>query len=244
MRMEIFSFFSSKNLLLDITDSGLQKYDTVQMFYEAFVDGQYIQELCCRKFDEYSIPVDLYVGNNLLPFENEIIGMKAGETKMVSVTLPDDYPYITYRGVEARFEVEIVSVARAPELTDEICSKHSIYENKEEFLEALKANCIFDYAWQTLIGQCRLKGYPNKEYTEYYQYFYGYFEAVAESYGMSFEDFLKKRGGYYSAYGLWTGMTKDQFRQLASSNAESLFSVPRIISASPSCKSSSGTRWE
>jgi hypothetical protein len=88
-------------------------------------------------------------------------------------------------------------------------------------MAALEEHCIFDYEWQTLMSKCTLKGYPDKEYTEYYQYFMGFFTDLAEAENMTLADFLKEKGGYYRSYGLWRGMTEAQLREVATNYAKS-----------------------
>lgn len=222
MRLELYSFCRSNNISVEVTD-GVQKYDTVSIFYVAYIDefGGSVEEISCRKYDEYSIPVELYVGSGVLPFEDGLIGAKPGEEKVVDVTLPQDYPYAKYRGKEAKFVITVEKIERIPELTDEICASKSVYDSKQEFMDALRANCIFDYQWQLLMGKCVIKGYPNVEYTQYYQYFYGMIESEAKAQGMSLADFIYQKGSYYSSYGLWSGMSVNDLRSLAENYAKS-----------------------
>ncbi len=217
---ELMSFCIRNGLADSVTSGGVQRYDQVSVYYIAYIGGQSIEELSLRE-GEYTVPADLLIGSGVLPFEEGVLGMTVGETRSVAVTLPTDYPYAEYRGQEAVFVVDLDGIIRMRELTDAICVEKSVYGSKAEFMEALEDNLVFDYAWQSIMSKCTLKGYPNKEYTEYYQYFYGYFETIAESEDMKFEDFLKEKGGYYRSYGLFRGMTVAQFRDLADSYAKS-----------------------
>ncbi len=220
MQAEIYSFCSSAGLTFEATDSA-KKGDTVSVFYIMYVDGQSVEELSCRRFDEYSIPASVYVGSETLPFESEIIGMKGGEKKVCNITLPEDYPYASYRGKTVTFDIELTEVLRAPELTDAICKQYAGYETKDEFLAELKKNCIFDFVWQSLMDKCELKGLPNAEFTQYYQQFYGMVQGFAEENGMPLEEFISKKGGYYSSYGLWRGMSTNDLRSVADDYARS-----------------------
>ena len=69
--------------------------------------------------------------------------------------------------------------------------------------------------------KCTLKTLPDKEYTEYYQYFVGWFNSAAEEYSMTLEKFLEIYGSYYSSYGIYSGMPLTEFYKLAENYAES-----------------------
>jgi hypothetical protein len=71
------------------------------------------------------------------------------------------------------------------------------------------------------MDKCELKGLPNTEYTQYYQQFYGMVKSFAEAEGMSLEEFLSKKGGYYPSYGLWYGMSTVDLRGVADDYARS-----------------------
>lgn len=220
MQAEIFNFCDSAGITFEATD-GCEKGDTVSVFYVMYVDGQSVEELSYRKYDEYSIPASVYLGSEQLPFENELVGMKSGDRKVCDITLDESYPYASYRGKTVTFDIELSEVIRAPELTDEICKQYAGYETKDEFLTELEKNCIFDFQWQVLMDKCELKGVPNTEYTQYYQQFYGMVQSLAEENGLTLEEFISKKGGYYSSYGLWHGMTTLDLRGVADDYARS-----------------------
>jgi trigger factor len=193
-------------------------YDYVYIAYNGKVDGMTMMDDGAVSDGYY-----LLLGSDgfIEGFEDGIVGMKVGDKRDVPVKLPADYIAIQYAGKDAVFTVELKEIIRMPEITDAIAQKHSVYSNKEEFMTALREHCLFDYEWQMLMSKCTLKGYPNKEYTEYYQYFIGYFYDLAEAENMTIADFLKEKGGYYRSYGLWRGMTEAQLRDVATSYAKS-----------------------
>ena len=61
-------------------------------------------------------------------FEDQLVGVKAGDEKIVSVTFPEDYSAANLVGKEAAFGVTVKSVARAAdqELDDEVAKKLGI----------------------------------------------------------------------------------------------------------------------
>jgi trigger factor len=66
-------------------------------------------------------PVELGEGNMIPGFEENLIGLKAGDSKNFTVTFPEDYPNEKLAGKAADFEVEVKQVEGAilPEIDEE-----------------------------------------------------------------------------------------------------------------------------
>ncbi len=213
---ELMAFCQNNNLTTVLSEGTAQKYDYVHISYNGKIDGQ--------TFDGgVSDSYWLLLGSDAFieGFEDGCEGMTVGETRHLKLKFPEDYGYKQYAGVDVVFSVTLKEIERMPELTDAQCAQYSIYDTKAEFMNALSEHCVFDYEWQTLMGKCTLKGYPDKEYTEYYQYYVGFFTDMAKEYGMTLTEFLALYGNYYSNYGLWKGMTEAQFRGVADNYAKS-----------------------
>lgn len=75
---------------------------------------------------------------NLYKFDDEIIGMKAGDEKVISKTFPVDYEYAEYAGKTVRVKVSVTKVKKQdlPELDDELAQDVS---EKYKTLDDLKA---------------------------------------------------------------------------------------------------------
>lgn len=73
-------------------------------------------------------------------FEEQLVGMKKGETKEIKVTFPKDYQNEELAGKKATFDVTILhaDAPRAGELDDEFAQKLGL-ENLEKLREAIKA---------------------------------------------------------------------------------------------------------
>src|SRR5690606_34056069 len=77
-------------------------------------------------------------------FEEQLIGMKKGETRTVKVTFPDDYAKEDLRGKQADFEVTILHVdgpVPGVELNDEFAQKLGI-ENLGQLREAVREQMV------------------------------------------------------------------------------------------------------
>ena len=68
-------------------------------------------------------------------FEEQIVGMKTGETKDIKVTFPEDYPAEDLKGKEAVFKIVLHKIENKelPELNDEFASNTSEFETLEEY---------------------------------------------------------------------------------------------------------------
>lgn len=70
---------------------------------------------------------DLVIGSGrFIPgFEDQLVGVKAGDEKVITVTFPADYPAANLAGKEATFDITVkeVAAAAAVEINDELASK-------------------------------------------------------------------------------------------------------------------------
>ena len=76
-------------------------------------------------------------------FEEGIVGLKAGENKVISVTFPEDYQAEELKGAEAQFAITVNSVSEAqlPELKKEFFLKFGVEKGGEkQFRKEVKAN--------------------------------------------------------------------------------------------------------
>lgn len=95
-------------------DAVAQLADTVNISYTGSLNGETIEEMSGSNFD-------LLIGSEtFIPgFEDGLIGMKAGETKTLNLTFPDDYTPSEYAGQAAVFEVTVNQISRPPVLTND-----------------------------------------------------------------------------------------------------------------------------
>ena len=73
-------------------------------------------------------------------FEDQVVGMKAGETKDVNVKFPDEYFSEMLKGKPATFKVTVKSVEEKnlPKLDDEFAANSSEFETLEEYKADIK----------------------------------------------------------------------------------------------------------
>lgn len=121
--------------LIDV-DGAAASGNTVTIDFEGSVDGV--------KFDGGSAQdYDLEIGSGtFIPgFEEQLIGVKAGENKDVKVTFPDDYQAEELKGKEAVFActVKAVKVKELPKLDDEFVKEISELDTLVEYKADVKA---------------------------------------------------------------------------------------------------------
>lgn len=114
-------------------DEAIVEFDTAVIDFEGFVGEEAFEG---GKGEDY--PLEIGSGSFIPGFEEQLIGAKAGETKDVVITFPEEYHAAELAGKEAKFVVNIKEVKTKvlPELTDEFAKE---IDPEVETVEALKA---------------------------------------------------------------------------------------------------------
>ncbi|WP_417685166.1 trigger factor [Pseudidiomarina gelatinasegens] len=110
-----------------------KKGERITIDFTGSIDGE---EFEGGKASDFAL--ELGEGRMIPGFEDEIIGMKAGEEKTIKVTFPDDYHAENLKGKEAQFVVvaKKVEERELPELSDEFVTQFGIQEGGVEALKA------------------------------------------------------------------------------------------------------------
>lgn len=91
---------------------------------------------------------ELVIGSNrFIPgFEDQLVGLKAGDEKVITVNFPADYPAANLAGKEATFDITVKEVAApaAIELNDELASKLGI-ESLDKLKEIVRGQIESQY---------------------------------------------------------------------------------------------------
>jgi trigger factor len=83
--------------------------------------------------------VELGSGRLIPGFEDQLVGVKTGEERTLSVTFPDDYPVDTLKGKDATFDVKVTEVQTAREgSVDDEFAKSMGLESLEQLRGLLK----------------------------------------------------------------------------------------------------------
>lgn len=83
-------------------------------------------------------PLELGSGRMIPGFEDQIIGMKKGEEKVIEVTFPEEYHSETLKGKTATFDITVHSVMTKvlPEIDEEFVQSFGVEAGTEEALKA------------------------------------------------------------------------------------------------------------
>ncbi|MCC8129400.1 MAG: trigger factor [Clostridiales bacterium] len=117
-------------------DRPAQLGDTTVIDFEGFVDGVAFEG---GKGENHELK--LGSGSFIPGFEDQLVGVSAGEDKDVVVTFPEDYQAKELAGKEATFKCTVHEVReeQAPTLDDEFAKDVSEFETLDEFKADLKA---------------------------------------------------------------------------------------------------------
>lgn len=110
-----------------------KKGDTVEINFEGFKDGVPFEG---GKAENYSL--ELGSGSFVPGFEDQLIGMKAGQEKDIDITFPEDYtPELAGAAVVFKVKVNEVKEKQEPTLDDEFAKDVSEFDTLEEFKKDL-----------------------------------------------------------------------------------------------------------
>ena len=139
---------------LVLKEEGAELGDTAVIDYEGFVDGVAFEG---GKDQNHSLELG---SKQFIPgFEEQLVGVKAGEEKEVVVTFPEDYQAEDLKGKEATFKVVVheIKTKQLPALDDEFAKDvdeevESLDELKEKIRKELEEskNAAADEAVQDL----------------------------------------------------------------------------------------------
>ena len=102
--------------LVVVEDKALELGNTAVFDFDGSVDGVHFEG---GKAENYSLEIGS--GRFIPGFEDQMLGMKIGETKNINVKFPEDYQAENLKGKDAVFEVKLheIKQRQIPELTDE-----------------------------------------------------------------------------------------------------------------------------
>ncbi|MBO4818580.1 MAG: trigger factor [Firmicutes bacterium] len=125
----------SRNARLVSVDREAQLGDTVVLDYAGFVGDDQFEGGTAEKFS-----LKLGSGMFIPGFEDQLVGIKAGEDRDVTVTFPEDYQAEQLAGKEAVFKCKVheVQYEEFPELDDEFAKDVSEFDTLDELRKDIK----------------------------------------------------------------------------------------------------------
>ena len=123
---------------LQTAERAAQEGDTANIDFEGFIDGVAFDGGKGEGFD-----LKLGSGQFIPGFEEQVVGMRAGEERDIDVTFPEDY-HADMAGKDAVFHVKLNSVKETirPELDDEFVKDVSEFDTMAELREDIRARFL------------------------------------------------------------------------------------------------------
>ncbi len=124
-------------------DRLLADGDLALIDYEGFKDGNPFPDL--QKTENYLITIGK--GQILKDFDDQIIGMKSGDQKDITVTFPEDYFNKDLANLKIDITVSLNEIRKEilPDLDDELAKKMGKYETIEDLKTAINQNLDREY---------------------------------------------------------------------------------------------------
>ena len=206
-------------------DRAAKDGDCVCIDFTGTIDGE---EFDGGSAEDYNLT--LGSGDFLPEFEDALIGKKAGDTAVFTVTFPKDYDLDeTVAGKEAEFTVTVYSVSEVnvPEFNDEFVSRISDCSTTAEYEEYARnvitensANSSADMAGEDALLQAvtnaGISDYPQDLFDSFYAETYSDYQSYAEFMGMDFDDFLAEN------------MSEDDIKEVAMDSMKEFMVVQAI----------------
>ncbi len=129
----------TKTAKIETVEDPAEKGDTVVIDFEGYVDDEKFEGGTGSKFS-------LELGSNsFIPgFEEQLVGVKAGENRDVNVKFPDEYHSEDLKGKDSLFKVLVHEVKRKKlsELNDEFAKEVSDFDTLEELRSDVKSSLL------------------------------------------------------------------------------------------------------
>ncbi len=121
--------------LVTVEGKAVEKGNTTIMDFEGFVDGKPFEG---GKAENYQLEIGS--GAFIPGFEDQMVGMKAGEEKDIQVKFPEEYFSSELAGKDATFKVKVheIKAKELPELDDEFAKDVSEFDTLAELKASIK----------------------------------------------------------------------------------------------------------
>lgn len=185
-----------------VTNRGVKEGDYANVTYTATIDGE--------TNEDYSMEAeDILVGEgwSYPELEEALIGMKAGDTTTVELTLTEEFAEEELVGKKAVLDVTLneITVENIPEYNLEFVKENFECETLEEYEASVKESLLatkeddYKYAaveeiFQYIIEHSEFNGYPEDLYKECEEMYNSNNEFYASMYGLSVEEYLEMLG--------------------------------------------------
>ncbi|WP_346894910.1 trigger factor [Clostridium sp. UBA7503] len=129
----------AQNTRVEVKEGAVEKGDIAVIDFKGYVD-----EVAFEGGEAKDYELEIGSGSFIDNFEDQLVGLIAGESKDVNVNFPEQYGKEDLNGKPAKFEVTVKSVKKKelPEITDEFASEVSEFETLEELRNSIREELV------------------------------------------------------------------------------------------------------
>lgn len=191
---------AERNSHMVTVDRKVKKGDVANIDFEGFLDGVAFDGGKGENFD-----LSIGSGSFVPGFEEQIIGMAAGEMKDLDITFPENYHEgLAGKAVVFKVKVNAVKVKEVPAIDDEFAKDVSEFETLAELKKDVKAKLIaereeaakkaFEDVLMTKVSENLVAEIPDVMVEEQAQHFVENLKRQIQAQGISYEEYLKMTG--------------------------------------------------
>ena len=185
----------------EITEGVTEEGQTIKADFAGYKDGNPVDNTALTDAE-----IVLQENSGFIPgFVTNFIGRTVGETFSFDIKFPDDYRSEAMRGETITFECTVKAIygeTKVPELED-VIDEDSGFDSPEEFKQLYrdylnennrrsKISELYNSLWNRIVEDSELIAYPEGSVENLDRYTIQYYTQVAESYDMTFEEFLQQ----------------------------------------------------
>ena len=197
---ERLKLLQDRNSRLESVDRAAKEGDTAVIDFEGFLDGVPFDG---GKGENHSLELG---SHSFVPgFEEQVVGMKAGEEKDLDITFPEQYtPELAGKAVVFKVKVNEVKAKEVPELDDEFAKDVSEFDTLKELKADLKkkiteerqqaADRAFEDALMDKVAEGLVAEIPDAMIESQAQQFLDNFKMQIAQQGIPYDQYLKMTG--------------------------------------------------
>lgn len=182
-------------------DREVKNGDIANIDFTGYKDGKAFDGGHAEKYD-----LTIGSGSFIPGFEEQIVGMKAGEEKDINVTFPEDYPAENLKNSPVVFKIKLheVKEKQLPKIDDEFAKNVSEFDTLEEYKKSIKEDLLkqkkqkleYDYEEKLIdaITDNAEVDIPQSMIEEQADMFIHDFEHRLAHQGLKLEDYVKYMG--------------------------------------------------
>ena len=129
----------AQNTRVEVKEGAIEKGDIAVIDFKGYVDNVAFEGGEAKDYE-----LEIGSGSFIDNFEDQLVGLSAGESKDVNVNFPEQYGKEELNGKPAKFEVTVNSVKKKelPEINDEFASEVSEFETLEELRNSIREELV------------------------------------------------------------------------------------------------------